>query len=254
MADPSTPRGTGRTLRQNVLSCLTTLSHGTAPFITTFILIHLAAPAAANLGGASFASQTMLLGREYYQTDFGEKYLVLAPLALHAVAGTAKRLLSPRKSPPRPPSSLLSLTGYSAMLLFLPIHFLTHRVYPSADAAPISNIGPSELDYEFVKLGLQKWPVTSWLLYAGLVCSVGLHMADGNAVMWNRYFRDTAVRSWAAAGKLSKRFSARAKVLVGLVLPVLSGLYFISKEPLMVFPSMVQRFEAVFRSSWIYRL
>ncbi|KAF8061679.1 hypothetical protein FPV67DRAFT_1704548 [Lyophyllum atratum] len=244
--NPREDSGKGHTLRQNVLACLTKLSHGATPFITTFILIHLTAPAMANLGGASLSSQTMLLGREYYQTDFGEKYLVLGPLAAHAIAGIAKRLISPRKSPPRPLSTLLSWTGYSAFLFFLPIHFMTHRVHPTTITSPISGVGPSELDYEFVKLGLQKWPLTSWFLYAGLVCSVGLHLADGTAVIWNT--------SADVGGPVEARFKRRAKVVLGLVLPVLTGLYFISKEPLMIFSSTARRFEAVFRSSWIYRL
>lgn len=47
-------------LRKNVLSCLTKLSHGSTPFITTFILIHLTAPAMATIGGSGLSSQTMV--------------------------------------------------------------------------------------------------------------------------------------------------------------------------------------------------
>ena len=54
--------GTSKTssFRQNLLSYLTKLSHGSTPFITTFLLIHLTAPALANLGGSSLSSQTMV--------------------------------------------------------------------------------------------------------------------------------------------------------------------------------------------------
>lgn len=42
------------------MPCLTKIAHGSTPFITTFLLIHLSAPALANLGGSSLASQTMV--------------------------------------------------------------------------------------------------------------------------------------------------------------------------------------------------
>ena len=42
------------------LPYLTKLAHGSAPFLATFLLIHLAAPAVANLGGSSLSSQTMV--------------------------------------------------------------------------------------------------------------------------------------------------------------------------------------------------
>jgi hypothetical protein len=46
--------------RSRASSVLTTLTHGSAPFITTFLLVHLTAPAAANLGGSALSSQTMV--------------------------------------------------------------------------------------------------------------------------------------------------------------------------------------------------
>src|SRR6266404_197093 len=46
--------------RTQASSVLTALAHGSAPFITTFLLVHLAAPAAANLGGSALSSQTMV--------------------------------------------------------------------------------------------------------------------------------------------------------------------------------------------------
>ena len=39
---------------------LTKVAHGSAPFITTFALIHLTAPVMANIGGTSLASQVMV--------------------------------------------------------------------------------------------------------------------------------------------------------------------------------------------------
>ena len=49
-----------RTWRHTAQSALTRLSHGSAPFITTFVLIHLTAPVMANLGGTSLSSQVMV--------------------------------------------------------------------------------------------------------------------------------------------------------------------------------------------------
>ncbi|KAJ7650767.1 hypothetical protein FB45DRAFT_25756 [Roridomyces roridus] len=232
-----------RSFRQQALPVLTKVLHGTAPFISTFLLIHLSAPMLANLGGSSLASQTLLLGREYYQTEFGEKYLLLAPLAVHALSGLAKRVLSPSQAPPRPRTSLLSLTGYANIILILP-HFITHRVHPTNPAPPILGLGPSELDFEYVKYGLATWPWTSWILYGGLVASVVLHAVDGDRLMFNTYLASGVQRVKAAA---RKRLLAIGLTLVAV--PVLSGLYFMSKEPLMIFPSTAERFHATFAQS-----
>ena len=195
--------------------------------------------------------RTQLLGREYYQTPFGENYLLFGPIAIHSFAGITKRLLSPNKSParPRPLSSLLTMTGYATFLFFLPIHYTTHRLLPTSPDAPISSLGPAELDFEFVKLGLQKWPWTNWFLYVGLVGSVALHMADGLNIINNTWFRNG---TGGRAGVFAGRKRMRALVLGGLVLPVLTGLYAISREPPIVFSSIARRFEAVFLESGMY--
>jgi len=203
----------------------------------------------ANLGGSSLASQTMLLGREYYQTDFGEKYLLLGPLAVHSLSGIVKRVLSPAKAPPRPWTSLLSLTGYANMIFFLPVHFMTHRVHPMNPAAPIHALGPSELNFEFVKYGLANWPWRSWLLYGGLVVSVILHAVDGDRLLFNTYFGETMGRIKAAA---RKRLFAIGLGLVAL--PVIAGTLIMSREPLMILSSTAERFQASFTQSPLYRL
>jgi len=196
-------------------------------------------------------ARSQLLGREYYQTAVGEKYLLLGPIAIHSCAGITKRLLSPSKSfaSPRPLSSLLTLTGYTTFLFFLPTHFATHRLLPTSLDAPISSLGPAELDYEFVKLGLQRWPWTSWFLYVGLVGSVALHMVDGWNGIKNMWFRN---RTRSKTGVFAGRKQMRALALGGLVLPVLTGLYVISSEPPMVFSSIAWRFETVFLESGMY--
>lgn len=243
-----------KSYRDYIIPGLTTAMHATAPFISVFVIIHLAAPVSANFGGSSAASKLMLLGREYYQTPFGETFLLAGPIAIHYLSGITKRLISPSLSrapsasvtnTPRPLKSLLSITAYATTLVLLPIHFLVHRQYPTSLEAPISAVGPAELDWEFVKYGLSQWPVRNWLLYGGLVTCVLLHAVEGGRILYNTYSGNRL--------KVSKKV-ARAGVLALEVLPVLAGLYFVSREPLLAFAGLTKRFKAVFETSFIYRV
>jgi succinate dehydrogenase/fumarate reductase cytochrome b subunit len=187
-----------------------------------------------------------LLGREYYQTPFGEKYLVLAPLVIHPVASAAKRLfVDPQKpwSRPRPLTSVLSSTGYLTLFLFLPVHYLTHRVYPAIPDAPIHSFGPAELDYEFVKVGLQTWPLRSWVLYVGLVGCVALHAVEGLSVI-------TALQYGKAVVPRGKR--KLVSFLAGA--PALTGLLVISTEAAWGLVSSVEGYMAAFCRSAVYRI
>lgn len=127
---------------------------------------------------------------------------------------------------------------------------MTHRVNPTADIVPILAVGPSELDYEFVKLGLQKWTTRSWFLYAGLVLAVTLHAADGMTIIWNTWFKDKIGESW----KRSTRQRRLGIMLGTIALPVMAGLYALFTEPLMLFASTSERYKASYFSSIIYRL
>jgi len=235
------PGGDSPSWRRELASYLTPVSHGSAPFITTFMLIHLTAPVMANLGGTSLSSQVMLLGREYYQTSIGEKYLVLAPLIIHPLASIAKRLLAP-SGRRRPLSSVLSSTGYLLLLGLIPVHYLTHRVYPSLPSPPIYSFGPAELDYEFVKTGLQAWPWRSWTLYAGLVGCASLHAIEGMNIIWS---------TWLKKGLMRKNWRKTAAFL-GAV-PVLSGIWVISREHNWSLASSVERYLAAYTKSPVYR-
>ena len=190
-----------------------------------------------------------LLGREYYQTPFGERYLVLAPLVIHPLASIAKRLFSPGVgsqkpwSQPRPITSVLSSTGYLTLSLFLPIHYFTHRVYPAIAEAPIHSFGPAELDYEFVKTGLQTWPLRSWFLYIGLVGCVALHSVEGISIITGVQF-----------GKVVVPRSRRKLLSLIVGVPALTGLYFISRETLWALTSSVQSYVAAFSGSVVYRV
>jgi len=185
-----------------------------------------------------------LLGREYYQSAFGERFLLFVPLAAHVASGIAKRIIIPGSSSPRKITSSLSLAAYSTLLVFLPIHFATHRFFPADPSPPIFAVGPSELDYEFVKTGLARFPLRSWVLYGGLVASTMLHAVEGAQIIQASRFN-------------SRNFLTRArtrKIVAGVMLvPLLAGLWSISKEPLMVFPSLAHRYEAAFMQSWAYR-
>lgn len=189
------------------------------------------------------------MGREYYQTPFGEKYLVLAPLVIHPLASAAKRLFNPgigSQKPwswPRPMTSVLSSTGYLALFLFLPIHYLTHRVYPTISAAPIHSFGPAELDYEFVKTGLRTWPLRSWLLYIGLVGCVALHSVEGISIITATKF-----------GKALVPKSRRKLVSFIAGVPALVGLFFISRETVWALTPSLEGYAAAFSKSLVYRI
>lgn len=191
-----------------------------------------------------------LLGREYYQTVLGEPLLLLAPLSVHMITGPLRRLLSPPGKPPRPWTHVLSLTGYSSLLFFFPIHYGVHRSYPSLDIPSIDSVGPSELSYEFVKTGLKTWPIRSWLLYGGLVIGITLHMVDGASIIYNNLVK----RSGGSVMKHRTRRTRQALALLAVALPVLSGLYFLSKESFMTFPSMIARYKAAFLESYIFQV
>ncbi|KAG2139051.1 hypothetical protein DEU56DRAFT_912305 [Suillus clintonianus] len=243
-AETTSAEGDGSTLRRQTVTVLTNVAHVSVPFITVFLVVHLSAPALANFGGSSLSSNVMLLGREYYQTAFGERYLLFLPLAAHVASSITKRIIIPHSASPRKITSTLSLAAYSTLLIFLPIHFYTHRVFPADPSPPIFAVGPSEVDYEFVKTGLARFPWRSWVLYGGLVGCMMLHAVEGAQIIQASRF---------ASRKFRMRSRTR-KIVAGVAaVPILAGLWAVSKEPLMVFASLAERYEAVFTRSWVYR-
>ena len=154
----------------------------------------------------------------------------------------AKRVLAPV---PRPITSNLSAAAYSALLIYLPIHIFTNSTAPSDPSQPILSFGPSELDFEYVKFQLTRFPWRSGLLYLGLVNTVTFHAVEGLRVIRRTWFRRTS----------EKRSKTSPAVFVGLIAaPILSGIYFMSQEPLMAFSSMIPRYEAALRQSFWFRL
>ena len=191
--------------------------------------------------GSPLNGVVQLLCREYYQTSFGEKYLVLAPLVIHPVSAILKRVLAKAA---RRATSILSVTGYSAAFL-VAMHFFIHRVAPSDPAPPIYSVGPSELDFEYVKYSLQEHPWSSLVGYLGLTTAVAWHAAEGMGIIWNTWLRPTF-----GAGQTRKQRTIGA--FAG-VLSVATGLFFIWKEPLMVFSSHAARFNAALSQSVLFR-
>lgn len=135
--------------------------------------------------------------------------------------------------------------------MLLPIHFLANRFYPTIPQSPISSFGPSELDYEFVKLGLQRWPWRSAFLFVGLVGGVLVHASEGTALLWEKYIVKRANSESHREGK--RRTKRMGLVSVGAAL-VLSGVYALSREDLVPIPSLLARMDAVYTKSLFYRL
>ncbi|KAH8114072.1 hypothetical protein DFH11DRAFT_1509412 [Phellopilus nigrolimitatus] len=244
---PSSP-STNASLRQKLVPYLTKASHLPTPFLSAFLLVHLSAPLVANIGGPSLSSQVMLLGREYYQGEMNEIFLLFAPLALHISASMLKRFVSP--SSPRPPTSLLTIAGYAATLS-IPIHVLIHRVYPSDPSEPISSLGPAQLDFSFVQHALQGWPVRSVIMYGGLIVGTLLHTLEGGALLWDLYF---AKEGTARRGQKDRARRRKMLDAVG-VLSFLAGLYSLWQEPIaMPLPSILRRFDTILSHSLVYRL
>lgn len=140
-------------------------------------------------------------------------------------------------------TTVLSSTGYLTLFLFLPVHYFTHRIYPTISDPPIHSFGPAELDYEFVKTGLQTWPLRSWILYIGLVGCVALHSVEGISLI-------TAAQNWKAVVPKSRR--KFVSLLAGI--PALAGLFVISRETVWALTSTVESHVAAFSRSVIYRI
>ncbi|KAG8844545.1 hypothetical protein FRB96_003015 [Tulasnella sp. 330] len=226
--------------KASILKVLTFTQHLSAPFISTFMLIHLSAPVIATLGGSTLSSQVMLLGREYYQTSLTEPLLVYGPIAAHISASTLKRILLGWPKHP----SILALSAYP-LLALLPIHVLTHRINPSIRAAPILSLSPSELDYEYIKYGLQTWPLRSTLLYAGLVVCGITHGMEGSMLLSRVWMKSSAwrVEKWK-----------KSSIVMGGAMVVMVGVLTLGVEPLSTSKGLMTRFHAAWTHSIAYQI
>ncbi|CAE6525076.1 unnamed protein product [Rhizoctonia solani] len=266
-------RGTAQPIYPSVLSGLTYAQHIPTPFITTFMLIHLSAPALASIGGTDAANQVMLLGREYYHGIPQENLLVFLPITLHVGASLIKRTVklgrkvidrlkakSTRQesatgsSGPLATSDVLIWTGYPLFLVLSP-HIATHRLIPSSPAPPISSISPSELDYTFIHFGLKNWPVRSWIMYAVLVGAGLTHAIYGMPVVWRQtllklFKKARIVHSESRLGT-SWRISPKAGLLgMGIIF---LGVLRISRDDLFISRLMETRMVSAYRMSALYK-
>lgn len=165
---------------------------------------------------------------------------------MHVGASFLKRLCLP--NPFRAPKTLLSATA-SLSVFLVPIHIIINRFFPTIENPPIASLGPSQLDFEFVKFGLQNWPWRSALLYGGLVGGVLLHAVEGSALLWDTYIGPRGER-WKKTAILKRRVMGTLGILASL-----TSLFIIFREPILTpIPSLLRRFEAVYKSSIIFRM
>jgi hypothetical protein len=164
---------------------------------------------------------------------------VWAPMVLHVTASVAKRLLlgAPQHI------TYVMVSGWS-LLLLVPTHVLTHRIHASDPTPPISALSPGDLNFEFVKYGLARWPVISWTIYTGLVGAAAVHAVDGWTLLLRMWCNARITRQWGWG---------RLTIVAGAVTGALTGLLVIASEPRLVSRSLAARFLAVYQRSVIYR-
>ncbi|KAG9095117.1 hypothetical protein FS749_011048 [Ceratobasidium sp. UAMH 11750] len=262
MVGEKTPPGSSL----SIMAGLTYAQHLPTPFITTFILIHLTAPAVASIGGMNAASQVMLLGREYYHGVPQEDLLVFTPITLHVAASLAKRLAKMVGALRRTrvgdikeksakdyriisPANALQLTGYPLLLLLSP-HITTHRVHPSTPSPPISSISPSEFDFSFVNFGLKNWPVRSWIMYSVLVGAGVMHVTYGAPIVWRTILRLLKKVGIVRSGSTWKTSPKASLVGIGIIL---LGVFRISQEDVFLTRLASTRMMASYQLSDLYK-
>ncbi|KAJ3480395.1 hypothetical protein NLI96_g8395 [Meripilus lineatus] len=153
------------------------------------------------------------------------------------------------------------MTGYS-LFFFLRVHYHIHRVFPKDPLPPIDALGPGELDYEFVKYGLQHWPWRSLILYGGLTLFTAWHVAEGLQIIYNTWFRgkgktrgvDTELQAVVEKPKLKLTRKARLLGATLVTVPTFVGLWVIASEPVMAFSSFASRYHAIFTKNPVYRI
>lgn len=173
-----------------------------------------------------------------------------APLAVHIGAAVVKRAIV---GPPKTPS-ILGATGWLLATAVLPAHVLLHRLNPANPIPPILSLGPSQLDYEFVKVGLAVWPVMSWTLYSALVVGMMFHAVEGAAIMFRVFKRGTAPSEPKDRRRRKERTAIMKNIAASAgISTVLGGLAVIATEPLNVSRVLMSRIEASFMLQSMFR-
>lgn len=172
------------------LRAATLAQSASAATIGSVLIVHLAAPVAASLGGADMANQTMLLGREYYQSALLEPVLVWGALGVHLVAALVRRQCLPRapRCAWRDARWWHRLAGLALAPVLL-LHVVTNRLVPSRSAAPMRELSPAELDMSYVSVGFAHYPRVSWLVYTWLCVCGAVHLVGGVPKLQRRHAR-----------------------------------------------------------------
>jgi len=131
------------------------------------------------------------------------------------------------------------------LLAFLPIHVLTNRIYPSDPASPVLALSPSELDYEYVKYGLIRWPWRSIALYGGLTVYIVIHSIEGIALMSRVWFSGRSKRKWGW-----KRWTTA----LGSCAAAGAGILSLSSESLLIPRDFGMRVHYAYMKSFLFRL
>ena len=259
------PRPSVLPSRGQVLRVLTATQNSSALVFSVFLGVHLASPLSAALGGSTWADKTMvrrrmtresdgttqMTAREYYLPL--EPLLVFAPLGVHLFSSTAKRMIITSQTKRPPPLTPHVITGWLLPIFLFP-HITSHRLFPSASTRPISSLSPSELNFEFVGWGVNRWPWLSTLSYGGLVLTACWHAGVGmmKVVSWLRGPKPPS-EAVEPATVPRRRISGKRKIglrgLLGALLAVIAiGLGRVASESKHVSRGMERRYEAVYAS------
>ena len=154
-----------------------------------------------------------------------------------------------RKLPPLTPHLL---TGWLLPFFVLP-HLLSHRLIPALSDSPISSLSPSELGFDFVGWGVDRWPEWSVVSYGGLVLVGVWHTGVGLMKVVSRLrnrptgtIRVDAPDAPRGVIPIRRRIGLRG--LLGLILGVVGiGLIRVARESRGGVSSiMIKRYEAVY--------
>ncbi|WVW80252.1 hypothetical protein I302_102230 [Kwoniella bestiolae CBS 10118] len=204
--------------RGQMIKYLTMTQNTSAMVFSIFLVPHLASPVVASVMGLEGADKTLMISRDLYLPL--EPILIYLPLGVHVLSSISKRLLmvisssspSSASSSSSSPSSASSsskaskwtwqslksrlprqshqIAGYPLYILLI-AHILSHRIVPSSPSAPIFELSPSELGYEYVGYNLRDW--VGWGSYLGLV-GVGV---------WHGLVGGIKISKWIGLGNRS---------------------------------------------------
>ena len=212
-----------------------------------------------------------MIGRDLYLPL--EPILVYIPIAVHLTSSILRRTIITFSTGQPPKLNAHLVTGWLLPFFLLP-HIASHRLIPSSPTLPISALSPSELSFEYVGWGINRYPLLSIVGYGGLVIIGCWHAGVGlmKVVSWIGRSRRSAVESVTTdetvvglpppvssrrrqliekrRGRLRGMFAAFLGVMV-------IGMIRVARDARGVSKIMERRYEAVYRAlPWgsLYRL